>query len=81
VSGNARFQIAFPVKQGGKYRVLYTPDLTTAPVQVNFSNTAGGSLSVSQFNSGANSTKSVWVQNNAARGFYMVEMIYAEYVP
>lgn len=79
VSGNPRFQLSFPVKQGGKYRVLHAPDLTSTPVQVNFSNTAGGTLNQTQFNSGSNSTKNVWVQNTAARGFYMVELVLATY--
>jgi Rieske Fe-S protein len=79
VGGNARFLISFPPKTGGRYRILHTPDLSTTPTQVNFSNTAGGSLNQTQFNATSNTTKNVWVQNNGERGFYMVEMIVTPY--
>lgn len=82
VGGNSRFKLSFPVKINGKYRILYTPDLVTAPSPVNFSNTEFGAVSQTQFNSSANrANKDVWVQNTAARGFYMVELIVSEYQP
>lgn len=82
VTGTQRYQMTFPVKQGGKYRILYTPDLTTAPVVVSFSNSVGGSINQTQFNSLTNNAaKSVWVQTAAVKGFYMVEMLMPEYVP
>lgn len=82
VTGTQLFKMTFPVKQGGKYRILYTPDLTTTPVVVSFSNSVGGSINQTHFNAPANSAaKDVWVQNAAVRGFYMVEMLMPEYVP
>ena len=79
VSGNPRFKLTFQVKQGAKYRILFTPDLTSTPVQASFFNSALTTTASTQFNSGSNGTKDVWVQNTAARGFYMVEMILAPY--
>jgi hypothetical protein len=82
VTGTQRYRLIFPVKQGGKYRILYTPDLTTTPTVTSFSNSQAGSIDQTVFNSPSNNTaKSVWVQNAAVRGFYMVEMIMSEYVP
>jgi Rieske Fe-S protein len=80
VGGNARFLISFPAKAGGRYRILHTPDLSTTPVQVNYSNSAGGSLNQTQFNAPSNATKNVYVQNTGTSGFYMVEMIIEPYV-
>jgi nitrite reductase/ring-hydroxylating ferredoxin subunit len=82
VGGNSRFKLSFPVKINGKYRILYTPDLATAPSPVKFSISAGGAVSRTQFNSSANlANTDVWVENTAARGFYMVELIVSEYQP
>ena len=80
VTGTQRYQITFPVKQGGSYRILYTPDLTTTATVVNFSNSVSGTINQSVFNSSTNNAaKSVWVQNAAVKGFYMVEMLMPQY--
>lgn len=79
VSGTQRYQLSFPVKQGGRYRVLHTPNLTAPPTTVSFSNTAAGTANQTQFNSTSNTTKNVWVPSNATSGFYLVEMVISEY--
>lgn len=79
VTGTQRFQLSFPVKNGGKYRILHTPDLAATPTMVNFATTVTGTINQTQISSNANTTRNVWVENTAARGFYMVELILAQY--
>ncbi len=75
VGGNSRFKLSFPVKLNGRYQVLHTADLATDPVPVNFSNSASGGMTQTQFNSLTTGNKDVWVQNTAARGFYVIRLI------
>jgi nitrite reductase/ring-hydroxylating ferredoxin subunit len=81
VTNNAtkRFQISFPAKAGARYRILFTPNLTSTPTTVLFSNTSGGSTTQAQINQSTNATRNVWVDSSAERGFYMVEMIITTY--
>jgi hypothetical protein len=79
VSGIPRFQISFPAKAGGKYRILHTADLTSPPVQVSFATTATGAATATQINQVSNAVRNVWVPSSATRGFFMVEMIMTEY--
>jgi nitrite reductase/ring-hydroxylating ferredoxin subunit len=79
VSGIPRFQISFPAKAGGKYRILHTADLTSPPVTVAVALSAGGAASTTQINQVSTAVRNVWVPSSAARGFYMVEMIVTEF--
>lgn len=80
VGQNTRFRITFAVRNGGRYRVLYTPDLTTTPSVVSFSNTETGPIGSTQFNAGSSGTKTVWVAATGQRGFFFVELRVDEYV-
>ncbi len=74
-----RFQISFPAKSGAKYRILYTPNLTTTPTTASFATASGGLANQTQINQASNATRNVWVDSAQERGFYMVEMIVAPY--
>lgn len=78
-AAGSRFRITFAVRNGGKYRIHYTPDLVVAPVVVAFSSTENGSLSTTVFNSSTTGTKTVWVNAASQRGFYFVELMVSEY--
>lgn len=75
-----RFRMTFSVKNGGKYRIHYTPNLIVAPVVISFASTENGAFSSSQFNSSTTGTKTVWVNAASQRGFYFVELLVTEYV-
>jgi Rieske Fe-S protein len=74
-----RFQISFPAKGGGKYRVRYSPNLTTASTVIGCATTSGGTANVTQINQTTNGTRTVWVDSTSQQGFYFVEMIIAPY--
>lgn len=84
--GTTRYALNFQRRAGGRYRVLYTPDLAAAPVPVDFAITSSGAPSrgpsfATKFFSN-NTTpagqqtvaQSLWVDSSAERGFYLVEL-------
>lgn len=82
-----RRALNFQRRAGGRYRVLYTPDLSTAPVPVDFATTSTGPLNrgpsfANQFFSNNTSpagqttvAQTLWVDSTADRGFYLVELL------
>ena len=74
-----RFQLSFPAKNGAKYRVRYSPNLTTASTVIGCATTSGGTANVTQINQTTNGTRTVWVDSTSQQGFYFVEMIIAPY--
>ncbi|MBL9133723.1 MAG: Rieske (2Fe-2S) protein [Verrucomicrobiaceae bacterium] len=81
VGGIPRFLMSFPAKAGGKYRILHTDNLNNTPMPVSFATTATGAATNTQITQTSNATRNVWVPSTATSGFYMVEMIVAQYVP
>lgn len=75
VEGTKRLALNFTPRNGGIYRVKYTPDLVTAPVAVNFALTAGGVANTPQFMATSNSARSFWVDSTQDRGFYFIELV------
>ncbi len=71
-----RLRLTFPGFAGSDYRVRYTPDLSAAPQAVPFAITPGGPAVQTSLHVGAaNTVVSVWVDNMATRGFYVIELV------
>lgn len=77
--GTKRLALAFPAKRGGRYRVRYTPDLVTAPTTEPFFTTLAGTISQNEITQTSNSTRTLYVDSTATRGFYFVELVLASY--
>jgi nitrite reductase/ring-hydroxylating ferredoxin subunit len=77
----SRYVLNFTRRNGGRYRVLYTPDLATEPVPVNFATSSSGALNrgpsfASQtFNATSTGNQNLGVDSSAERGFYLVELV------
>lgn len=82
-----RLALNFQRRAGGRYRVLYTPNLSTSPMPVDFATSSTGPLNrgpsfstpffinntspVGQ----ATAAQTLWVDSTAERGFYLVELV------
>lgn len=76
-----RYALQFPTRQGATYRVLYTPDLVTAPAPQPFYTTAGGVSTVNQVvqSTPTPNPRTVYVDSVVARGFFFVELVTSQY--
>lgn len=73
-TGAKRVQLSFTTRNGARYRLLYTPDLTTAPVPVSFATTISGPANATSITGNATTNRSIWAVTNNPRGFYFVEL-------
>jgi nitrite reductase/ring-hydroxylating ferredoxin subunit len=75
VEGSKRLALNFTPRNGGIYRVKYTPDLVTTPVAVNFATGSGGLASFTQVTASSNSPRTFYVDSTQDRGFYFIELV------
>lgn len=79
-TGAKRIQLSFVTRNGARYRLLHSPNLTTAPTPVSFATTISGPANAT-FITGNSTTpnRSVWAVTSNPRGFYFVELWVAPY--
>ncbi len=76
-----RLRLVFPsLNSSFVYRVMYQPNLTDAPVFVNFSNSAAGTTTQTQV-TGNSGNRTVYVDATGTTGFFSVALIVTPYVP
>jgi len=75
-----RLRLTFPTTELGRYRVLYTPDLTSIPQQANFSTTPGGAATQNLLTGNGNVMNAyVDVPAGTTRGFLTLRLLLTEY--
>ncbi len=75
VEGSKRLALNFTYRNGGVYRVKYSPDLVTLPVAINFALNAGGIANTSVFEPTSNGSRTIYVDSTQERGFYFIELV------
>jgi len=76
VGSTKRLALNFNQRQGGVYKVRYTPDLVTTPVATNFALNAGGLANQTQTAAAPTSgARTLYVDSTQNLGFYFIELV------